>query len=191
LRARAALLFSLLSFVCERVESLDERHGVSTRGGIASIVGLNHSQLNILRTARAAFLLLASRLLALQLALGSLAVGGLHALVVAFQFLAHRRAFGFGGSASGVALSRGTDSLALGAIFFLAIVLGAADRAHRALAVNNALSTSSLFASHLTLGTRADRVADSWALRVIALPAALRVALFSDSTNHTEGKQSQ
>jgi len=181
LRARAALLFSLLSFVCERVESLDERHGVSARGRIASIVGLNHSQLNILRTARAALLLLTSRLLALQLAFGSLTVGGLHALVVAFQFLAHRRALGFGSSASGVALSRGTDSLALGAIFLLAIILGATDRAHRTLAVNNALSTSSLFASHLALGTRADRVAHSWALRVIALPTALRVALFTQS----------
>jgi len=57
--------------------------------------------------------------------------------------------------------------------------------------MNNALGTSCLFASHLTLGTRAHGVADSRALRVIALPTALRVALFSDNNNRAESKQSQ
>jgi len=134
------------------VEGLDERRGVATRRGIASIVGLSNGELNILRTARAALLLLASWLLALQLALGTLAVGGLDTLVVAFELLANRAALGLGGSASGVALSRRAHSLALGAVLLLAIVLGAADRANRALAVDNALSTSGLFASHLALG---------------------------------------
>jgi len=50
--------------------------------------------------------------------------------------------------------------------------------------MNNALGTSCLFASHLTLGTRAHGVADSRALRVITLPAALRVALLSDSESN-------
>jgi len=72
-----------LSLVRERVEGLDEGHGVAARGRIASIVGLYNSKLNILRTARAALLLLAGRLLALQLALGSLAVGGFDTFVVA------------------------------------------------------------------------------------------------------------
>jgi len=109
------------------VEGLDERWGIATRGRVASIVGLCNGELNILRTARAALLLLASRLLALQLALGALAVGGLDALVVAFELLANRAALGFGGSASGVALSRRAHSLTLGAVLLLAIILGAAN----------------------------------------------------------------
>jgi len=171
----------------ERVEGLDERRSVAARGRVAGIVGLNHSKLDVLRTARAALLLLASRLLALQLALGALAVGGLDALVVALQLLAHRAALGLGGGAGGVALSRCTDSLALGAILLLAIVLGAADRAHRALAMHNALGAGGLLASHLALGARAHRVTNSRALRVIALPATLGVALLSNS----EGTQTQ
>jgi hypothetical protein len=47
--------------------------------------------------ARAALGLLASRLLALQLALGLGAVGGLGALVEASEFLANRLALGLGG----------------------------------------------------------------------------------------------
>jgi hypothetical protein len=84
LRARAALFFSLLSFLSERMEGFNERHCVPTRRRIASIVGLDNSQLYVLRTTWAALLFLTSRLLALQLALGSLAVGGFDTLVVAF-----------------------------------------------------------------------------------------------------------
>jgi hypothetical protein len=135
------------------VEGLDERGSVPTRRRIASVVGLCNGDLNILRTARAALLLLAGRLLALQLALGALAVGGLDALVVALKLFADRAAFGFRSSAGSVALSRRADCLALGAIFLLAIVLGAANRANRALAVNNALGASGLFASHLAFRT--------------------------------------
>jgi len=83
-----------------------------------------------------------------------------------------------------VALGGRADSLALGAVLLLAIVLGAADRTHGTLAVNHALGTSGLLASHLALGARAHGVANSRALRVIALPAALRVALFRHSTNN-------
>jgi len=173
----------------ERVEGLNERRGVATRRGVASVVGLHNGELNILRTARAALLLLASGLLALQLALGALAVGGLDALVVAFELLAHRAALGFGGGASGVALSRRAHSLALGAVLLLAIVLGATDRAHRALAVNNTFGASGLLASHLALGARAHRVAHSGALRVIALPTALRVALLSNSTDSQDSHE--
>jgi len=50
-------------------------------------------------------------------------------------------------------LSGSANCLALGAIFLLTIVLGAADGAHRALAVNNAFGTGGLFASHLAFGT--------------------------------------
>jgi len=59
--------------------------------------------------ARAALGLLASRLLALQLALGLGAVGGLGALVEASEFLANRLALGLGGFAGGVAVSRLAD----------------------------------------------------------------------------------
>jgi len=50
--------------------------------------------------------------------------------------------------------------------------------------MNYTFGAGGLFASHLTLGTRANRVAHSRALRVIALPTALRVALLSNSESH-------
>jgi hypothetical protein len=121
--------------------------------------------------------LLAGRLLALQLALGTRAVGGLGALAGALQLLAHGRALGFGGRAGGVALGRGANGLALGAVLLLAVVLGAADRAGGLLAVNDALSALNFLALHLALGAGAHRVAHSRASGVIALPTALRVAL--------------
>jgi len=134
-------------------------------------------------------LLLASRTLALQLALRALAVRWLHALVVAFKFLAHRRATGFGGGAGSVALSRRAHSLALRAVFLLAVVLGATNRAHGTLAVDCAFGAGRLLAAHLALGTSAHGVADGRALRVIALPAALRVALLgSDEGYQRENK---
>jgi len=114
-----------LSRMSEGMEGLNERRSIATRRRIASTVGLENSQLYVLRTTRAALLLLTSRLLALQLALGALAVGRLDALVVAFELFANRAAFGLGSRASSVALSRSTDSLTLGAIFLLAIVFGA------------------------------------------------------------------
>jgi hypothetical protein len=150
--ARAALLGSVLNRVGDGVEGLDERRGVLARAGVARAGCLNNRQLNVASSARAALLFLASSLLALELALGALAVGGLDALVVAFEFLANRRALGFGSSAGGVALSGSADSLALGAVFLLAIVLGATNRANRAFAVNGAFSAGGLFAAHLALG---------------------------------------
>jgi len=173
--ARAALLV----LEVERVHGLDERGSVGARRRIASIVGLYDGHLSTLRIARAALLFLASGLLALELALGALAVGRLDTLVVAFEFLANRRAFGFGGSAGSVALSRGANGLALGAILLLTIVLRATNGANGAFAMNHTLGTLSLFASHLTLGASTHRVANSRALRIITLPAALRMALFS------------
>jgi len=136
-------------------------------------------------------LLLASRTLALQLALRALAVRWLHALVVAFKFLAHRRATGFGGGAGSVALSRRAHSLALRAVFLLAIVLGATNRAHGTLAVDCAFGAGGLFATHFTFRPSAHGVAHSWALRVIALPTALRVALLcqdADGAEREDGK---
>jgi len=185
-RARAAFVCSVLNRVSDGVEGFQEGRSVATRRGIASVVGLNHSQLHTRGTARAALLLLTSGLLALQLALGSLAVGGFHTLVVAFQFFADRRAFGFGSSASGVALSRSTDGFTLGAVFLFTIILGATNGADRAFAMNDALGASCLFTSHFTFGTSAHRVADSRALRIIALPFALRVALLSQNSSSRE-----
>jgi len=69
------------------------------------------------------------------------------------------------------------DSFAFRATIFLTQFLGASDSANRALAVNGAFSASSLFASHFTFRTSANRMADSRALRIIALPFANRVAL--------------
>jgi hypothetical protein len=124
---------------------------------------------------------LASGLLALQLALGLGAVGGLDALVVAFEFLADGRALGFGSSAGGVALSRGADGLALGAVLALALVLGATNRADRAFAVDRATGARSLLALHFANRALANGVADSRAGGIIALPLAVGVALLSRS----------
>ncbi len=135
---------ALLVLEVERVHGLDEGWGVCARVGVALLVGLHDSHFHRGGTARAALLLLTRRLLALQLALGLLAVGGLHALVVALELLADRRALGLGRGAGGVALGGSTHSLALGAVFLLAVVLGAPDGAHRALAVNNALGALGL-----------------------------------------------
>jgi len=168
------------------VHGLDEGGSIGARRRVASIVGLNDSHLSTLRIARAALLFLASRLLALELALGTLAVGRLHALVVAFEFLANRRAFGFRSSASSVALSGSTDGFTLGAILLFAEIFRATNRADRAFAMDHALGTLSLFASHLTLGASTHRVANSRALRIITLPAALRVALFSVHRRHSK-----
>jgi len=179
--ARAALLLGL-GLVSHRVEHLEERRSVAAGGlGTAGSGGLGDGQLNVGLRASAASsrLLLAGGLLALHLALGLGAVGGLDALVVALELLADRAALGLGGRAGGVALSRGTDGLALGAVLLLAEVLGAADRANGALAVHSALGASGLLAAHLALGASANGVANSRALGVVALPLALGVALLS------------
>jgi len=184
-------LAGFLLLVHDGVEHFQERRteraaGVGLR---AAVVGLNNGNIRVGRGARAALVavvFVASRLLALQLALGTSTVGGLHALVGAVEFLAHGRAFRFGSSAGGVALSGCANSLALGAVFLLTIVLGAADRAGGAFAVNNALGALSLLTLHFTLGTSTHWVADSRAGRVIALPAALRVALFSRNNSNKE-----
>jgi len=182
LLAGAALLCALLRLVHHRMEGLNERRSVAARHRVAIASGLHDGQLNVRQTARAATLLLASGSLALQLALGALAVRWLHALVVAFKFLAHRRATGFGGGAGGVALSRRAHGLAFRAVFLLTVVLRAADRAHRTLAVHCALGAGGLLASHFTLGACAHGVAHCRALRVVALPTALGMALLS--SNH-------
>jgi len=149
LGARAATLSTSLSLVLHGVEHLQEGrlgHRHAGGGGLAGVVGLHDGDLGRGGGASAALrlLLLASGLLALQLALGARAVGGLGALVGALQLLAHGRALGLGGRAGGVALGRGADGLALGAVLLLAEVLGAADRASGALAVHDALRALNL-----------------------------------------------
>jgi len=178
---RAALLFARLLLVLHRVEDFQQRrlHSLlleARRGGTG---GTTHRKLNIGRRARAALRLFASRALALQFALGLLAIGRLDTLVLAIQFLAHRAAFGFGSRASRVALSRVAHGFTLGARILLAVVLGATDTAHWALAMHGTLGASHFFTSHLTLRTRAHRVAHSRTTRIVALPLALRVALLS------------
>jgi len=147
-------------------------------------VGLGNSSSNIVLRASTAvgggvIRNVAASLLALQLALGTSAVGGFDALVLAVQFFADWRAFWIRSSAGCVALRRSANSFTLRAACLFASVLGASNRAGWAFAVNGALCARSLFASHFALGTSANWVADSRAGWIIALPLALRVALIS------------
>jgi hypothetical protein len=135
--------------------------------------------------------LLASRSFALEFALGTSAVCGFGTLVVAFELFAYRAALGFGCGASGVALGRGTDSLALRAVLLLAEILGAADRASGTLAVDDALGALNLFTLHFALGAPTHRVAHSGASRIVALPFALRMALGLFGADSGEGENAQ
>ena len=180
-RARAALLLAVLGLVVHLVHHFQEGRSVGARRRVASVVGNDHSDLSVgglsARAALRSLRQLASSLLALELALGAGAVGGLGALVVAIEFLADRAALGLGSLASSVALSGLANGFALGATVLLAQLLGASNRANRLGAVNGALGASHLLALHLALGTSANGVANSRAGGVIALPLALGVAL--------------
>jgi len=129
--------------------------------------------------AGAALLLLggASRLLTLELALGTGAVGGLDALVLARGGLAHRAALGLGGLAGGVALGRLANVFTSGASGQLAKVLGATQSALGFGAMNGALGAGHFLTSHLTFGFLAHRVAHRGTRGIVTLPLALRMAL--------------
>jgi len=129
----------------------------------------------------------------LQLALGTSAIGGLDTLVLAIQLLAHRRALGVWGGASGVALRRSTDGLTMRAGILFTFVSWATNAADWSFAVNHTLGARSLFTSHLALGASANRVANSRAAGVITLPSALRVALASsdDADEDEQGQSNQ
>lgn len=193
--ARAAVLLALLSLEGESVHDFQERRLGGSRSRSSSGVGTSggHSGLNVLSVASAALLcgssgVLASTLGTLEFALGLSTVGGLGALLEAAELLANRLALGFRGGASGVANRGLADCLALGASLGFALISRAADGANGALAVNHALGAGSLFALHVTLGGRANRVADGRALGVIALPSTLRVALSGHGSGE-EGEQ--
>jgi hypothetical protein len=176
MRAGAAHLLALLTSVVDSVQHLNEGWGVngSQSGGCICNGGLE-----VLGVAGAASVLqwsLAGGLLALELALGLGAVGGLGTLVGAGELFANGLALGFWGSASSVADGGLADRLALGASVLLALLLGAADRANGLLAMNSALGARSLLALHLAFRSLAHRVANGRALRVIALPLAVGVA---------------
>jgi len=129
---------------------------------------------------------IASRALADELALRLGASDRLLALPVALGGLAHRSADSVRSFALSTAVSRRADSLALRAILLLAEILRATNIALRLIAVDLALSTFGLLAVDLALRAFADRVAHSWAHRVIALPSALRVAVsLNSSGNHS------
>jgi len=166
------------------IHDFEEGHGF-TRD---SFTGLDHRGLHVDGVALAAstvegtwlthtLLGLAGWLLAHELALGAGAQSGLLALPVALGLLAHRSAHSIGSSACGTALSRSTDSLALGAVIGLAQILGATNIALRLVAMNLAGGTGGLLAMNLALRALAHRVALSRARGVITLPSALRVAL--------------
>ena len=191
-RAGAALLLAVLGLVVHLVHHFQEGRSVGARRRVASVVGNDHSDLSVGGlSARAAFRSLrqlASSLLALQLALGTSAVGGLGALVVAVEFLADRAALGLGGLAGGVALGRLADGLALGAAVLLAQLLGASNGAHGLGAVDGALGAGHLLTLHLALWAGAHGVAHGRACGVITLPLALGVAL-SRKGDGNEGQQ--
>ena len=115
---------------------------------------LEHGSLDVGSGARAASergeggrgrgLVLASGLLADELALGAGAHQRLAALPVAVGGLAERSALGLGGDASSVADRGRADGLALGAVILLAQVLGASDAASGLLAVDVALGAREL-----------------------------------------------
>jgi len=186
--ARAAVSLTALVAEVHLVHDLEER-GLGG-GGLRGVgVSLVHGVLGVGLVALAALgTLLASRLLALELALGLGAVGGLDALVVALELLAHGRALGFGGGAGGVALGGGADGLALGARLLLAGLLGATDRAGRLLAVDGALGARGLLALHLADGALADGVAHSGAAGVVTLPLAVGVALIGADSDDGQKK---
>ena len=127
--------------------------------------------------------------LASKLALGLGAERRLAALPVTTGLFADGRALGFGGDALGVALSGGTDGLALGARLLLAHILGASDGADRFLTVNGALGAGGLLALHLTTGTLANGVAHSGAHGVITLPSTGRVTLSLRGKERMEGEE--
>jgi len=186
--ARAALSLSgSLLLVLDGVEHLEEGgDGEGAAGGAAGVGGLGDGDLDVVVLARAALGLLAGGLLALELALGLGAVGGLDALVVAGELLADGRALGLGSLAGGVAAGGLADGLALGAALLLAGVLGAADGADGLLAVDGALGAGGLLTLHLALGALADGVADGRAGGVVALPLALGVALLGSHSHDDE-----
>jgi len=151
------------------------------------VVGLVNASSNIALRASTAFSLvwnIARSLLALQLALGTSAVGRFDAFVLAIQFFADWRAFRIRRCACGVALRRCANCFTLWAAILLALIFRATNRADRFFAMNNTFSTRSLFTSHLTFRTSAHWVANSRARRIIALPTASRVALFSSNKSN-------
>jgi len=186
--ARAAVIDALLFTRLEVGKRLQQAHllvSIHGSGGISMRIGLQHRLGDVLGGARAAGTLglwrrllgLARRLLALQFALWLRARGRLLAFPVAFGGLAHRRAHWLRGDAAGTAVGRRAYRLALGAVVLLAHVLRAANVALRLVAVHSAFGAGSLFALDLALRALADRVALGRAHRVVALPAALRMAV--------------
>jgi len=115
---------------------------------------------------------------ALELTFGARAGRRFGARPRARRLFTERRAVRFRGDTSGVALGRSADSLAFRARVFLAHVFRATNRALRLFAVHSAFGAFGLLTLHLTFRTRADRVANRRARRVVALPSAGRVAVF-------------
>ena len=183
LRLASAALLAVGGLVLDGGHHLGERGEVLGGHGLG---GRDHRGLDVGGVAGAAAeggellgdggLVLASGLLADELALGAGAHEGLAALPVAVGGLAKRSALGLGSNAGSVADGGRADGLALGAVILLAKGLGAADGASGLLAVNVALGAGELLALHLALGAGADGVADGRASRVVALPLAHRVA---------------
>jgi hypothetical protein len=183
------------------VDDFEERHLLVGAGQVVGgevLVGLGDGESGVVTdTGAARFLtpaegggLVARGFLASQLALGLGAQFGGLALPGALGLLAERRAVGLGGGAGGAADGGAADSLASGAVFHFAHLLGAADGADGLLAVNLALGAFGGLAVHLAFGTSAHGVALGGAHGVIAQPLALRVALGRGGHGHGNEKKS-
>jgi len=193
LSARAA--FGGGTFLLLETHAVGDLHECGFEFNQSSLASLclGDSLCQVTTSARAASLLLvgqiASGLLALQFALGTRAGGGFSARPVALGLLAQGGAVGLRGDAGGVAFGGGADGLALRAAVLLAHVLGATNRALRLFAVHGALGAFGLLALHFALRTCANRVALGRAHRVIALPAALRVAADFQRLSRRDGEE--
>jgi len=201
--ALAAALSAVLLVEFDGVIHLHEGwHDVTRSLNEASGTSSSDGSLDVLVRALAAtttlvvllwWLSLASRLVALQLALRAWAHVWLLALPVALGLLAHRSADRLRSNAASTAVSWRANSLALRAVLGLAHLLRAAHVTLWLIAVDLAASASSLLTLNLALWTLAHRVALGRASRVIALPTALRVAislsLSSHFSSHSHGHQ--
>jgi len=119
----------------------------------------------------------------LQFALGLGAVGGLDAFVETREVFTNRGAFGSRSITRRVTMRRLAHAFTLGASVFFTSILGTTNCAHWLLTVDGAFSAGYLLALHLALRPLANRVADSRAGWVIALPFAHWVALQVNVSN--------
>jgi len=177
------------------------RFAVTTRGEVSGR-GIGGSGFGFTAATSLAVLQFADRLITLQLTFGSRADSRFLAIPTTRGFFTNRRAVGFRGFTNGVTTCRGTDGLTFrtrrgrisgeGTLQRIVTAGGsnfegfttrqrlrrASYGAFRLFAVHFALRARQLSAFHLTTRALTDGMADRRAARIIALPAAGRMAHF-------------